>query len=304
MFRAAAPARGAARASLRVSGAWRREFDAASESAGDPALRAYVADMLRPHGMPLAEEGLAAGQSYGEMAGALLAGEVAADGPVDLLVFAFAVPDVTPWRATASYLSHLCPGQPFAFAVCDCGVTAPFTALRLILDYASTGGCRRALLVVAEQAGMPYRPAVPAATPARHAVVALMCDQSGPGGVAAVRLQASVARSEAGGLLAGAVADLSAGYEVTTVIGAGLAGDIRRDGLPGQVVIAPPGQPCTGVWWEVAGRLREWGANGGRAAGAVPGARGSRVLLADYDASLGRLCLATIEIPGAPGRRR
>jgi hypothetical protein len=173
------------------------------------------------------------------MAAELFSGEVAADGPVDLLVFAFAVPDVAPWRNTAPYLSHLCPGEPFAFAVCDQGVAAPFTALRLIREYASTGGCQRAMLVVAEQAAMPYQPAVPAATPARHAVVALLCDQSGPGRLDAVRVH---------------------------------------------VGVAPLGQPCTGVWWEVAGRLPEWAER--------------RVLLADYDPVLGHLCLAAIEVYG------
>lgn len=60
--------------------------------------------------------------------------------------------------------------------------------------------------------------------------------------------------------------------------------------MPGQVVIAPAGQPCTGVWWEVAGGPPAWSAQ-------VAG----RVLLADYDPLLGHLCMATIEVPG--GRR-
>jgi len=245
--------------------------------------------MLRPYGLPLAEDGLTQGQSYGEMAGALIAEDVAADGPVDLLVFAFAVPDVAPWRATACHLSHLCPGQPFAFAVCDQGVTAPFTALRLIREYTSSAGCRRALLVVAEQAAMPYQPAVPAATPARHTVVTLLCDQSGPGRLETVRLHASVAPAEAGRLLASTVADLPAANDLTTVVGASLAAGTLSAGLPGQVIVASAEQPCTGVWWEVAGRLPAW---------AAPAGRGRRILLADYDPLLGHLCLAAIEIPG------
>jgi hypothetical protein len=292
VYRAGAPARGTAPVPLAVSGAWRRAFAAASDSARDPALRAYLADMLRPYGLALSEEGLTAGQSYGEMAGALLTGEMAAEDPVDLLVFAFAVPDVAPWRATASYLSHLCPGQPFAFAVCDQGVTAPFTALRLIREYAGTGGCRRALLVVAEQAAMPYQQAWPAATPARHAVVALLCDQAAHSGtprLAQVRLHASVTRSQACRLLAGATADLRDGAGLTAVVGTGLADEALAAGLPGKVVIAPPGQPATGVWWEVAAGLPGWAAGD---------ADRARVLLADYDPGLGHLGLAVVEIPG------
>jgi hypothetical protein len=276
-----------------MSGAWRRTFGSASDSARDPALRAYVTDMLRPYGLDLAEDRLTEGQSYGGMAAALLARELAGEEPVDLLVLAFAVPDVAPWRATANYLSHLCPGQPFAFAVCDQGVVAPFTALRLIREYASTGDCRRALLVVAEQAAMPYQQAgaAPAATPARHAVVALLFDQGGQRGrspcpvsghLEQVRLHAGVTESQACGLVAEAAADLP--RMLTSVIGTGLAhADLPAAGLPGRVIVAPPEQPSTGVWWELAAGLPE------------PGP----VLLADYDPGLGHLGLAVIEIPGA-----
>jgi hypothetical protein len=323
VYRAGAPARGAAPASLGVSGAWRRAFGTASDSARDPALGVYLADMLRPYGLALAEDRLTEGQSYGEMAGALLTEEMAAQDPVDLLVFAFAVPDVAPWRATASYLSHLCPGQPFAFAVCDQGVTAPFTALRLIREYAATGGCRRALLVVAEQAGMPYRQAGLAATPDRHAVVALLCEQYGhsvPGRpdtvspdtvspdtvslgrvrLDTVRLHASVTRQQACRLLACAAADLPAGDELTAIVGTGLADDALDAGLPGRVVIAPREQPTTGVWWEAAAGLPEWTARADRggARGDRGGAPGARVLLADYDPGLGHLGLAVVEIAG------
>jgi hypothetical protein len=281
VYRAAAPDGGTAPAWLGVGGAWRRSFGAASDCARDPALRAYVADMLRPYGLDLAEDRLTEGQSYGEMAGALLTQELVAQDPIDLLVFAFAVPDVAPWRATACYLSHLCPGQPFAFAVCDQGVVAPFTALRLIREYASTGGCRRALLVVAEQAAMPYQQVGPAAMPASHAVVALLFDQ-GPRSVSGhlerVRLHAGVTESQACRLVGDAVAHMSA--TATTVVGTGLAGAELTAGLPGRVVVAPPGQPSTGVWWELAAGL--------------PGP----VLLADYDSGLGHLGLAVIEIPG------
>jgi len=294
-----------------LSGAWRRAFDDPPFAEPDPALHAYMADMLRAHRLPLAEERLTQGMSYGEMAADLLAAEMTADCPVDVLIFAFAVPDVAPWRATASYLSHMCPGSPFAFAVCDAGAGAPFAALRLILEYASTGGCRRALLVAAEQAAMPFQPPVPVVTPARHAVVALRCDQSRPGGLEArpdgaqpvgarpegvrlgtVRTHAGIAPAPACALLAEAAADLAAGHDLITVLGASLAAGIDPGGLPGEVISAPPEQPCTGVLWEVAGRLPGWASRAGR------GEQGGRVLLADYDPVLGHLCLASIEIPG------
>ena len=56
-------------------------------------------------------------------------------------------------------------------------------------------------------------------------------------------------------------------------------------GVGAEVIVAPAGQPCTGVWWEVAGRLAGWAERGGR-----------RVLVADYDPLPGSLCLAVIDV--------
>jgi hypothetical protein len=60
-----------------------------------------------------------------------------------------------------------------------------------------------------------------------------------------------------------------------------------------EVVVAPAGQPCTGVWWELAGRLASWAAHG------------RRVLVADYDPLPGSLCLAAIDVtaPSPPAPR-
>ncbi len=129
----------------------RRRFEGDSPYADDPGYRRYVADLVAPYGLPL-DRNVHGGQSYGEM-GAALIEELAPDG-VRVLVLAFAVPDVRPGRATASYLSHVCPGGPFAFAVCDQGTAAGFTALRLIEEYVRDGG--RGLLLVAEQPVLPY----------------------------------------------------------------------------------------------------------------------------------------------------
>src|SRR5438552_2253667 len=85
--------------------------------------------------------------------------------PVDLLVLAFAIHDVRLGRATALYLSGVCPGEPMAFAVCDQGAAGAFTALRLVGEYARTAGCRRCLLLVVEQSALHYRPAGPAPVP-------------------------------------------------------------------------------------------------------------------------------------------
>jgi hypothetical protein len=273
---------------LRVSGAWRRAFDGWSESARHPALRAYLADLGRPYGLGLREDllGEGSGQSYPEMAGALLAGTLPADQPVDLLVLAFAVTDTVPMLSGASYLSRVCPGEPMAFAVCDQGSAAPFSGLRLISDYARTGGCRRAVLVIAEQAAIYHDLAVPAAAPTANAVVAMACGESGPARLDAVRLHPDVGPGQARELLAEDLSALSRGHDDVTLITGASAPDPTALGVPAavQVLTAPAGQPCTGVWWEFAGCLPEWSASS------------RRVLLADYDPLLGNLCVSALDI--------
>ena len=292
MYRSSPPTLGTGTVPLRISGTARRVFDEQADSARDPAYRTYLTDMVRPFGLAVHTEALSEGrgQSYGDMADALIAEVTDEDRPTDLLVMAFAVPDVTPWRCTAAHLSHTCPGTPMAFAVSDCGTTAAFTGLRLIRAQAAGPSSPRALLIVTEQAAINHELLSPASVPARHAAVALRCDQAGPGLVSSVRLRSGVTRSEAAGLLATGLAELSAGHDdVTVIAGAELAESAQPSAaLPAaaEVIVAPAGQPCTGVWWEVAGRLAGWAA------------RGRRVLVADYDPLPGSLCLAVIDVAG------
>ncbi len=261
--------------------------------------------MVAPYRIALREDLLArgAGQSYGEMAEQLMRDTVPTDEPVGLLILAFAVPDVVPGRPTASYLSHVCPGGPLAFAVCDQGRAAAFTGLRLAREYARAGDCARALLIVVEQAALHYDLVAPASVPAGHAAVALLlADADADAGAArldALHQHPGVTPGQLGGLLAADIAAMSAGRaEVTLIMGASLA-DARQPALgalraacpAGQVRVAPAGQPYTGVWWELAGALP------GCAAQSTEG----RVLLADYDPALRYLCLAAIDVQAATG---
>ena len=177
-----------------------------------------------------------------------------------------------------------------AFAVSDCGTTAAFTGLRLIRAQAVGPSSPRALLIITEQAAINHELPVPASLPARHAAVALRCDQAGPGLVSSVRLRSGVTSSEAAGLLASGLAELAAEHDdVTVIAGTQLAPTALSAALPvgAEVIVAPAGQPCTGVWWEVAGRLSGWAERGGR-----------RVLVADYDPLPGSFCLAVIDVAG------
>ncbi|MFI5850746.1 2-hydroxy-acid oxidase [Micromonospora chalcea] len=298
---------------LRLLRAARRTFTGPAALLGDPVLReraaGYLTDLTRPYGLRV-PDGLfdapsaALGQSYGEMAAELIPAVVPPHEPVDLLVLAFAVHDMLPGRATAAYLSHVCPGTPMSFALCDQGSAAAFTGLRIASGY----GCRRALLVTVEQAVLPYDAAV--AVPARHRAVAMLYGgpagdgevRDGAGGaggdgperiglgggarVAALRQHADVRVDDVAALAAAEVAGLTAGRgDVAVVLGADLAA--AWPGPGGHAVTTGPGrQPSTGVWWALLDRL------------AGDAARPRTVLAADYEPALGYLSVVALEPVG------
>jgi hypothetical protein len=286
---------GAAGSALRVSRTEHRVFDGNSDLATDPAMRAYLSDMVGPYGLGLREDLLdsGAGHSYGEMAEPLIEAILPGDPPVDLLVLAYGIHDVRLGRATATYLSSRCSGDPLSFAVCDQGVAAAFTALRLIGAYAGTGACRRALLIVVEQAALHYDLAAAAPVPERNAAVALLVEESAGPDSLTIRQHAAVPADQVGALLRADVAALSGGRsDVTVILGDGLASPRTDESIVDDLLRAPHGQPHTGVWWELSAGLPGWQA------------RGRLVLLADYDAALGYLCTAAMRLDARSGHAR
>lgn len=284
----AIPGTGAPRLGLSLGG--RRVFDGTSSGARDGQLGHYLADMLGQYGLALRDDAdiQNSGHSYGEMAKSLIPAVLAGSSqrPVDLLIFAFAVADLAPGRSTAAYLSRLCPGEPLAFTICDQGIAAPYTALRLLGAYGRTAGCRRAVLMVAEQATAFYDLPAPAEMPTRHAAVLLVFDADSEGGFGPVRQVRGVGPAAAHDAVSAAVTELASGPgDVTLITGNGLDSGGPLPALAsGQRLAAPPGQPCTGVWWQLVGAL-------GNSA-----ATGRRVLLADYDAALDYVCITAIDI--------
>jgi 4-hydroxymandelate oxidase len=281
-------------ATLRLTRAARQGFNGrAGPAPTGPELRTYLTDLVRPHGLPLREDLLAAGagRDYGGMAAALIAATVPPEEPVDVFMLAVAVSDARPGRATATYLSHVCPGDPLAFTVCDQGAVAGFTGLMLADVYARTGGSRRSLLVVAEQSVLHYRPARPVALPSRDAAVALLLEQDVPGAgpsasggatVREVRRRADVAPDALAGCLRRELADIAPD---TLLLGEGLAAYASglRDAAR-TVRVHPAGQPSTGIWWDLVDELKR------------PGAR--VVAVADHDPHVRSLCLATLTVGG------
>ncbi|GAB7186816.1 hypothetical protein ATKI12_6647 [Kitasatospora sp. Ki12] len=273
---------------LRITRALARRFDGRSETSLDPDLRVFVSDLVRPHGLPLREDLLSegVGHSYEELAAGLLGEALAEDEPVDLLILAFDTPDVRPGAPSSLALSRSVPGTPLAFAVCDQGTAAAFTALRLAADHQRTGACRRAVVVLAEQTALHYVPSAPVALPERHAVVVLVCEEApGPGLTVRQRTGApapeEAVRAEAAALGPGAevVSDDGLAADAVSVDGPG-AEAVPDDGLAGR---RPPAQPFTGLWATLAECLPRWRAEG------------RPVLLAGYDRRLG--VLSTLTLP-------
>jgi 4-hydroxymandelate oxidase len=283
----------------------RRAFTGPAEFLGDPDNRArvaeYLTDMAGAYGRKVRAELFGEppspelGHSYGEMAQALIGSAVPADEPVDLLILAFSIHDLRPGRQTAAYLSHVTPGAPMAFSICDQGSAAAFSGLRIAREYATSAGIRRALMVVVEQAALPYSCPVP--VPSEHRGVALLYSDGAmsdgdsampPARVAGVRQHAGVPASEVAGRAAAALADLAAGRdEVGLVLGEALAAEWAAPAA-GHVRVVPPGQPSTGVWWGLIDELT------GQAS------RPSLLVVADYDSDLRYLCLTAFDTEPGP----
>lgn len=282
---------------LRIRAAARRAFPGppaiAARPDHRPHLQEYLSDLVRPYRLTLREEpggsDVDSGHSYGEMAAALIGELVGQQEPVGVVVLAFAIPDVRPGRATATYLGELCPGDPLAFAVCDQGAAAAHTGLRLAGEYARSGDCRRALLLVVEQSGLPYDTGLPMDAPAGHRAVGLRCEPAGPAVVRGVRQHADVAPGRAAELLAGALAEAVASRggsgEVCLIADGRLAGELAAATVAGRVRVIPTGRSPTAGWWELAGAL----------AGPA-GPAGQRLILASYDRQLCYLSVSTIDV--------
>jgi 4-hydroxymandelate oxidase len=278
---------------LHLVRAARRRFTGPAAFLADPVSRArvgeYLADMARPYarevpaGLFGGQPSAALGQSYGEMAEALIGSAVSPAEPVDLLVLAFSVHDLWPGRQTAAYLSHLTPGAPMAFAVCDQGPAAAFSGLRIASEYASSAGLRRTLLIVAEQADLPYGCEAP--LPSQHQGVAmLLADGARPQArLTAVRQHPGVAPGDAAGLAAADLAALAAGRPaVGLVLGDALAAAWPAPAAS-RVRVSQPGQPATGLWWDL---IEELTCDAGQQ---------DLLVAADYDPGLRYLCLTAFD---------
>jgi hypothetical protein len=179
-----------------------------------------------------------------------------------------------------------------AFAICDQGSAAAFSGLRIAREYIASTSVQRALLVVVEQAALPYASPVPvpalhqgiamlygdAAVPGRDGAAAFDAGPPSRARVAEVRQHPGVSAGDVADLAAADLSELAAGQDQVRLVLSDAAAAVWTIPAAARVRVMPPGQPSTGVWWGLIDEL-----SGEAGAGLV--------VAADYDPHLRYLCL-------------
>jgi hypothetical protein len=257
------------------------------------AIFGYLADMLRPHGVPFDEASFLAGNqnSYAFLAGQCLAA-MREEAEPDLIVLAHATADCESSRSLSGYLTTLFRGEPLCFAISDQGGLSPFTAMQVLRGFGISGACRRAVVLILDQSTLPYaRGPGPAAGGTDHVLGLLFVTGPGPAGrpLAAVWHRTEVTPDKLGQALAEVAAGLPAAdadaSEITVVADermtaadlAPLLKELRLRAGGRRLHRVPPGPACVTPWAAVAG---------------LPDSTAGRLLVIGYDRSLAGLSVA------------
>ncbi|PZT77064.1 MULTISPECIES: hypothetical protein [unclassified Streptomyces] len=217
-----------------------------------PPLREYLRDLAELHGVGLRagfDLSTARRTTFVEMAEALVPLLGDADRPTDVVALAHQAPDADFRRSATCRLNDLLPGSPMPFAVSDQGSAAPFTALRLAAAYLSAAaGPRRALVLAADQADLPYDvPLRPEDRIAGDAMAALLVEagpRTGGGPVATSLVSAGSVARAVPALLERLAVPLRS---TLVVLGPGIDPGAVPDAAGGTVLVES-GMPCTGGW--------------------------------------------------------
>src|SRR6202167_3867313 len=163
-----------------------------------------------------------------------------------------------------------------------CAAAPAFSVLRMIHEYAASAAIARALLVVVEQAALPYDG--PATLPLQHQAVAMLYRSdlagdgptgdgpasdgpasAGPGGnsaigrarVAGVRQHPGVPPGDVAALAAADLAELAAGHQDVALVLSDALAAVWTASAASRVRVMPPGQPSTDVWWGLIDELAD-----------------------------------------------
>jgi hypothetical protein len=231
-----------------------------------PHHAAIGLDVMKAYGLSPEEEVLKSwrGHSFTAVTGDLLDALPEPLPELDLVMTAFATPDLYVCETAGCYLADRCSGEPDSFGISEQGAGAAFTALRIADSMLRFGALRDGALFVLDQSS----PIHDAGTDPGAYVDAGALVRFGRAGEVEVAFVGDVETDDPAAELAALRVDLPG---TRAVIGTALA-----PLLPGEienVVAAPAGFATTSVWIALAGL---WPL-------AEP------VLLADYDPYAGRL---------------
>ncbi|MFE0171826.1 hypothetical protein ACFWZ2_05875 [Streptomyces sp. NPDC059002] len=274
MYRTPAPDLGGAPPpALRLARAAHLEFPRGEHRIDDAFSARHFTDLTAAHGRAYRPDLVpgGAGNDFTTMSRRLVEDLGLAAEPVGAVIVAHATPDLDCRHAAATYLSEVWPDGPLTFAVGEQGGIAPFGALGLAGAYARRHALSRVLVLVLDQASLPYDTG---AGPQGDAGVALLlAADEAPGIRPSARVTPGVATDDVRAELARQLAPSLAEGPVTLVAGPGI--DPGRD-VPdavAEVRTTAKGFPCTALWAELAG----------------PSAAGERPVLVDRDPLTGDL---------------
>ncbi|MEU0743787.1 hypothetical protein [Streptomyces sp. NPDC006134] len=268
---------------LRLQRVVHQVFPAGASRIDDDFSARHFADIAGEYGRPyrpeLAPSG--AGNTFAAMARTLVESLGRDAAEVDVAVVAHATPDLDCRYAATTYLSEAWPHGPLAFGVSEQGGVTPFTALRVAAGYVRRHALRQALVLVLDQATLPYD--TRGAVLSGDAGVALLLSADGaPGPRPRVRQLSGVAPGEVRSLLARELAPF--GEDVTVVAGAGIVPERDLPAGPARVRRAAEGFPCSALWAHLP----------------ADGTPEQPLVLAEYDPAGGDLGLCAVVPQGVP----
>jgi hypothetical protein len=175
------------------------------------------------------------------------------DSP-DLLIFSYAIPDAFSVSAITPRLNQLLGGRSHSFSVCEQGLRAPFTALRIADAYARSGRCATLALFVCEQGTVHHADPFIDDNPLVNSAALLYFGDNG--GYEFIGTRASRPGADLAELVSSVTAGRSA-RSTLLVVGPWTAPDrLAATGLP--VHGCEPGFYCTSVWLAFARHHEEW----------------------------------------------
>ncbi|MEU8351910.1 hypothetical protein [Streptomyces sp. NPDC048845] len=191
-----------------------------------------------------------AGNTFAAMSKELVGALGAESEPVGLAVVAHSTPDLDCRYAAATYLSEAWPHGPLSFGVSEQGSCTPFSALRLAAGYTGRHGLRAAVVLILDQASLPYDTG-PAELGGDAGVALLLSASQQAGPRPDLRYLTGVATPDVREVLAGELAR----YEGRATVVAGPGVDPARDLPAGLAEVRRTGKgfPCTGLWSALAG---------------------------------------------------